>query len=265
MKIICGTDFSQHAVEAADVTAAMAARLREPSRLVHVFESDLSGLLPKDQIDRLREQRRLKLKSDAARLRKAGAMVEEELLEGSAAAALVDFASKSKASLIVVSSLGQIAPSRWLVGSVAERVAQSSPVPTLIVRGGQAFKAWTQGKRALRILVGYDFSATADAALCWVSELRKIGPCKVTVASVFWPPQDKNRFGLAEHSWDDSLEVQKFLERDLRRQCENILGDCDIRIRVAGSWGRPDPQLIAFAKEVETDLMVVGTHQRHGV
>jgi len=265
MKIICGTDFSQHAVEAADVAAAMAVRLRERFRLVHVFETQLSELISKDQFNKLREQRRLKLKHEAARLRKAGATVEEELLEGSPSVALTGFAAKSKANLIVVSSLGRIAPSRWLVGSVAERVAQSSPVPTLIVRSSGAFKSWTQGKRALKILVGYDFSATADAALCWVSELRKIGRCKVTVASVFWPPQDKNRFGLAEHSWDDSLEIERFLERDLRRQCENILDDCDIRIRVAGSWGRPDPQLIEFAKEAEADLMIVGTHQRHGV
>ena len=34
---------------------------------------------------------------------------------------------------------------------------------------------------------------------------------------------------------------------------------------MAGSWGRPDPQLIEFAKDAEADLMVVGTHQRHGV
>src|SRR6185312_1871023 len=195
MKIICGTDFSQHAVEAADVTAAMAARLREPSRLVHVFESDLSGLLPKDQIDRLREQRRLKLKSEAARLRKAGAMVEEELLEGSAAAALVDFASKSKASLIVVSSLGQIAPSRWLVGSVAERSAQTSPVPTLVVRGGEGLTSWLRGGKPLNILVGHDFSASADAALRWVCGLRKIGPCAIHVATVTWPPQERERLG----------------------------------------------------------------------
>jgi hypothetical protein len=45
MKIICGTDFSQHAVEAADVAARLAVRLHEPVALVHVFETALSELL----------------------------------------------------------------------------------------------------------------------------------------------------------------------------------------------------------------------------
>jgi nucleotide-binding universal stress UspA family protein len=265
MKIICGTDFSQHAVEAADVAARLAVRLHETVVLVHVFETALSELLSKKQFDELRYQRQMKLKSEAARLRKAGVRVEAELLEGSPPALLADLATKSQARLIVVSSLGQIAPSRWLVGSVAERVTQSSPVPTLVVRGSREFKAWAQGRRALNILVGYDFSASSDAALRWVLGLQKIGPCKLTVASVSWPPHERNRFGLAGHSWDNPPEIQKFLERDLRKRCEEVLGNVKAQIRVAANWGRPDPQLIELARMEQADLMVVGTNQRHGV
>jgi nucleotide-binding universal stress UspA family protein len=117
----------------------------------------------------------------------------------------------------------------------------------------------------LNILVCYDFSASSDVALDWVSGLRKIGPCKVTVASVSWPPHERNRIGLAGHSWDNPPEIQKFLERDLRKQCESTLGDVNVQIRVAAAWGRPDPQLIELAQTEHADLMVVGTNQRHGV
>lgn len=37
------------------------------------------------------------------------------------------------------------------------------------------------------------------------------------------------------------------------------------RIRVATAWGRPDPQLIEIARTEHTDLLVVGTNQRHGL
>jgi nucleotide-binding universal stress UspA family protein len=268
MKIICGTDFSRYAMEAADVAAALAARLNERLALVHVFDSARYGLLSKKQLEELLDRSQAELKQEAARLRKTGVTVEEELLEGSIATVLADFAAKSQARLVVVSSLGQIAPSRWLVGSVAERLAQMSPVPTLIVRGSEAFKSWgrARGGRALKILVGYDFSASSDVALRWVSELRKIGACKVTVASVSWPPQERNRLGIGGPSWlpDNPPQVQKALERDLRTQVERVLNDSTAEIRVAGTWGRPEPQLIEMAQAAQADLVVVGTHQRHG-
>lgn len=89
-----------------------------------------------------------------SRRQHAGAKVEDELLSGSAAIVLCDFAARSQARLVVVSSLGQIAPSRWFIGSVAERLAQISTVPTLVVRGDGAFKEWAQRERALNILFG---------------------------------------------------------------------------------------------------------------
>ena len=265
MKIICGTDFSQHAAEAADVAAAFAARLNEPLALIHVFEPTQYELLPKELWDDLRNRRQAKLKQEAERLRKTAARVEEKLLEGSPSTVLADFAADTKSRLIVVSSLGDIAPSRWLVGSVAERVAQASPVPTLVVRGGQAFKSWARG-RPLNILVGYDFSASSDSALQWVSALQKIGPCTITVVSVSWPPQARDRLGMGEHSFlpDNPPEVQKLLERDLRKRCAEVLGNLSVQVRVPAAWGRPEPLLIELAKEAKADLIVVGTHQRRG-
>ena len=266
MKVVCGTDFSQHAAEAADVAAALAARLNEPLALIHVMEATRYELLSKELFDNLRDRRQARLKQEAERLRKSGVKVEEELLTGSPSTVLADFAGGSKAGLIVVSSLGQIAPSRWLVGSVAERVAQTASMPTLVVRGAEAFKSWSK-VRPLNILVGYDFSASSDAALQWVAALRKLGPCRITVAFVSWPPQERGRLGMGGHAspLENPPEVEKLLERDLRKRCEAALGDAEVHIRVAAAWGRPEPQLIELAREAQADLIVVGAHQRHGL
>lgn len=266
MKIVCGTDFSQHASEAADVAAALASRLNEPLALIHVFETTRYELLSKELFGDLRHRRHAKLKQEAERLRKTGATIEEQLIEGSPSTALADLAVRVRASMIVVSSLGQIAPSRWLVGSVAERITQTSPVPTLVVRGGEPFKSWAPG-RPLKILVGYDFSATSDAALHWVGTLQKIGPCRITVASVSWPPQERDRLGMGEQSFllANPPEVEKLLERDLRKRCAEVLGNLRVQVRLPAAWGRPEPQLIELAREAHADLIVVGTHQRQGV
>jgi nucleotide-binding universal stress UspA family protein len=266
MKIVCGTDFSQHAAEAADVAAALAARLNETLALIHVMEVTRYELLSQELFEDLRDRRQARLKKEADRLRKAGGRVEEKLLQGSPSTALADFAAGSKARMIVVSSLGQIAPSRWLVGSVAERVAQTASVPTLVVRGAEAFKSWSK-VLPLNILVGYDFSASSDAALQWVAALRKIGPCRITVAFLSWPPQERGRLGMGTQASpvENPPEVQKLLERDLRKRCQAALGDAEVHIRVAVAWGRPEPQLIELAREGRADLIVVGAHQRHGL
>ena len=48
---------------------------------------------------------------------------------------------------------------------VAERTAESAPVPTLVVRDAAPFEAWARGERALKVFVGVDFSASCAAAL----------------------------------------------------------------------------------------------------
>ena len=39
---------------------------------------------------------------------------------------------------------------------------------------------WIRGKYPWKILVGYDFSGTSDAALAWVNELGKVGKLETT-------------------------------------------------------------------------------------
>jgi nucleotide-binding universal stress UspA family protein len=267
MKIVCGTDFSQHAVQAADVAAILAKRLNGKLALVHVFEATSYASASKNAMDDLRERGQESLRQEAARLRRTGAIVQDQLLSGSPAIVLADFAAKSRAVLVVVSSLGQIAPSRWFVGSVAERTAQISAVPTLVVRGDGAFKEWARRERALNILVGHDFSSSSDAALLWAAGLRKIGPCTITVAAVAWPPREVGRFGIGENAslLNHPPAVQKLLERDLRQRCDKVLGKIKARVRVAAAWGRPDPQLVEFARTEHIDLLAVGTNQRHGL
>src|SRR5262245_57392399 len=223
--IVCGTDFSATATEAVDTAAAMARKLGTKVVLVHVEQ--LQGSLPSDPflLEDAISQKRRELDGEAQRLRDLGTEVEERFVSGSAFNELVTAATEAKGQLIVVGAIGHSLARRLLVGSVAERTAEASPVPTLVVRPGGKLALWVRGKDKLRVLVGYDFSAASDAALRWVNELGKIGKLETTVLYTNWPPDEARRLG-----YEGPLpltanpeKIQKNLERDLKKRVATFL------------------------------------------
>ncbi len=264
--ILCGTDFSEDARQAANVAAALAKRLGAPLVLVHAKGLLIDAANP--YVDRaflasLDES----LHTEAERLRGLGATVEESLADGAPEDALVNLAQMRSARLLVVSSLGLRASTRWLIGSVAERVAESSSVPTLVVREAARFEAWARGEQPLKIFVGTDFGASSDAALAWVAGLRKIGQCEVIAGFVAWPPEEGSRLGVSARVGlgGNLTGMQSMLERDLREKVTRVLGEENVSVWVRGNWGRADHPLLEIAMESQADLIVVGTHQWHGL
>ena len=127
--------------------------------------------------------------------------------------------------------------------------------------------SWIRGEHALKILVGYDFSAASDAALGWVNQLREIGKCQITVLYSNWPPDEARRLGyegplpLAANP----KEIQKNLERDLKKRIATFLPKQKVTAIVEPGWGTPEGYLFQMASRQHVDLIVVGTHQRHGL
>src|SRR5262245_32982840 len=223
--IVCGTDFSATATEAVDTAAAMARKLGTKVVLVHVEQ--LQGSLPSDPflLEDAISQKRRELDGEAQRLRDLGTEVEERFVSGSAFDELVTAATEAKGRLIVVGAVGHSLARRLLVGSVAERTAEASPVPTLVVRPGERLASWIRGEHPLKVLVGYDFSAASDAALRWVQQLAQIGKFQVTVLYSNWPPDEARRLGYEGPLplVNNPPDVQKKLERDLKKRVATFL------------------------------------------
>jgi nucleotide-binding universal stress UspA family protein len=265
--IVCGTDFSATATEAVDIAAALARRLETRLLLVHVDQLHRSLVSDPIIVESAALQTRCELDHEVQRLRDLGTDIEGKIVAGSAFDQLVTAATNARARLIVIGAVGHGLGRRLLVGSVAERTAESSPIPTLVVRPGGRLASWVRAEAKLRVLVGYDFSAASDAALRWVNELGKIGKLEITVLYTNWPPDEARRLG-----YEGPLpltanpgNIQKDLERDLKKRVAKFLPKDKANTIVEPGWGTPEGYLFEMASRQKADLIVVGTHQRRGL
>jgi nucleotide-binding universal stress UspA family protein len=264
---VCGTDFSEQAAQAVEAAAALAKRLDEPLVLVHAVDKESRAALPDDLHDSLCLFERAQLHEELERLRAAKVEVTDDFRAGKPDAVLVEAAIAQHARLLVVSSHGRKPPGRWVLGSVAERTAEASPVPTLVVRAAAPFTGWALGKRRLRVLVGADFSAQSDVALQWVAWLRQLGPCDVVATYLEPAAPASGPFDMMPSSIVVQMlaKTDRLQARSFRQRVRAVLGARGVRVHIEKGWGRSDAHLIEMARKQRADLIVVGTHQRHGL
>jgi nucleotide-binding universal stress UspA family protein len=263
MSIVCAVDFSDHSADAVAVAGALAASLREPLSLVHAMAPfGPVTQLPSIQATLLKGINDL-LGQEADRLRQIGVTAKAELLEGTPDEVVVAHAKALNARVVVVSALGYRSHG-WGVGSVADRIAQTSPIPVLIVRRPEVFQTWTRKERPLRVMLGADFSATYDAAIQWLHQLRQIAPCDVLVTHVSWKSEERQRRGVREPSAVEPIdpETELALIRDLAARVGELPGDGSLKFEIRAGTGLIADQLVQLADESRADLVVVGTHQR---
>ena len=73
----------------------------------------------------------------AAEIRQQGIPVQAVIIDGRPHVEIPQFAETNQVDLIVMSTRGQSGLSRWLMGSVADRVVRGANVPVLLVRAAK--------------------------------------------------------------------------------------------------------------------------------
>jgi nucleotide-binding universal stress UspA family protein len=93
-----------------------------------------------------------------------------------------------------------------------------------------------------------------------------MAPCDLVIGHLDCPMDYYESIGGADPMMfeNNTPEVQRVLEREVRSRAREILGDMPFRIRVEAHWGRPDSRLAAMAREEGADLLVTGAHQYQG-
>jgi len=74
------------------------------------------------------------LREIVERLKLAGIKAHSKLLTGKAADRLVDYIHESNFDLLIMATHGRSGISRWIWGSVADKILHSSSIPVLLVR-----------------------------------------------------------------------------------------------------------------------------------
>jgi len=136
-RVILPLDGSALADSAIPYVKDVAARLGKPVSLVHVIDTVspyvASAALPVPQsaLDDSWNAARDMLEPTAKIFDEAGVSSKIEVLQGAPFAAISNFATPS--DLIVMTSHGRTGFTRWLLGSVAEKLVRSAPAPVCIV------------------------------------------------------------------------------------------------------------------------------------
>jgi nucleotide-binding universal stress UspA family protein len=138
--ILVPTDFGASAAQALDFAIALAAKFGSKITLLHVswlpppaYAAYAAGLeIPTAEMEQgaKRELDRL-----LARIKDRTSNVEGVVVTGEPWRAILEVADQRSADAIVMGTHGYRGMSRFLLGSIAEKVVRLSPIPVVTVRG----------------------------------------------------------------------------------------------------------------------------------
>ena len=130
--VVVGLDFSWYSNVVLKEALQLAKQMNAPLVAVHVGEKPYTGLNPKlFPVHELEAWYLAKINKQYPALRKHKVIIKL----GSPNEKIIEVARKHKKPLIVIGHRGQSMMSRLLMGSVAEKLSQSSPYPIWIHRG----------------------------------------------------------------------------------------------------------------------------------
>lgn len=138
--IVVATDGSDSVRRAVDVAVDVAARFDAEVHAVYVVDSGEVESTPDEVREDLRDalddhgESALDQVADAAAERDSGLTVTAEVREGRPAAEISGYARDVDADVVAMGTRGRHGENRFLIGSVAERVVRTCPIPVLTVR-----------------------------------------------------------------------------------------------------------------------------------
>ncbi len=258
--IVVGTDFSSAAAQALAQAELIAGQHEAELILVHASGLDDRGVALLEMAGRVDEPWKAYLDGRLTHSREQlGQLVEEvsargrrvqpRFVEGHADRAVVDVAQEVGADLIVVGTRGHTGMQRWLLGSVAERVARQAAAHVLVTRQPPTPFA--------HVLVGTDFSPASALAL---------DAARALVAG-------DGRIDLL-HGYHEPLSVRDeapaWLDASLREgassAAESLLRDrSDDRVHLEVMSGAPAPTLRRRLDEGAYDAVFLGSHGKRGL
>ncbi|HZD40315.1 MAG TPA: universal stress protein [Terriglobales bacterium] len=193
------------------------------------------------------------------------ANVSYSVEKGISAGSILSKADADKGTLIAMATHGRSGLTRWMLGSIAEKVLRAANNPLLLVRATKA--AETDGKATLdSVMVPLDGSALAESVLPYAIELAKALNLKLrlirsyhTTGMLFYY---EDYVPSLERVLDTSkFEAMTYLDEKVDHLKYERLSDVSSFV----AEGEPAEEILDAAKGAPNTLVAMCTHGRSGV
>jgi nucleotide-binding universal stress UspA family protein len=194
---------------------------------------------PEQLLELARNQTDSYLSEVGHRLASPDLRLRTETREGDVGSAIVDLAAAENAGLIVMSTHGYSGLTRWVLGSVTEKVLRAAPCPVLVVRSAAPLS---------RILVTLDGSSLAETALAPAIEVARRLDAQITLLRVV--------------DFDDASyeEAKEYLH-----QAAELFGQQAAIGPAVVMFGPAAQSILEVIQTHHIDLVAMATHGRSGL
>lgn len=214
---------------------------------------------PEQSIEHSRAEARDYLKIQQRQIDAPDIKIRMLIVEGDVAGAILDIAKDEQVDLIVMSTHGYSGVTRWVMGSVTERVLSNAPCPVYVVRSPDLPQ---------RILITLDGSDVAELALQPGLEVGAMVNANVTLLSAVreidtnvFREIDQVETGMAQRLREDyAREADDYLNAVMKRSHR-----ADLKLEVVTTWEPAAQSILDYVDHHDIDLIVMATHGRKGL
>ncbi|HTN73485.1 MAG TPA: universal stress protein [Methylomirabilota bacterium] len=271
-KILVPLDGSSIAEAVLPYARAFARALRIPVHLLQVLDSETLIPSVEAQQDRShnvltagREHNGDYLKEIAASFFDPAA-VSCSVRIGKPAEVIIEVAATNLDTLIAMATHGRSGITRWLLGSVAEKVLHGAENDVLLIRGIEPSERKEAAAHLKQLVVPLDGSETAEQALPCASELTKKMNLELILLRVYLMPGVAYPTGSYAPDW-------KLLDQETRERASEYLQGKINQLRNEGLErvcfrvleGSAAEKIIEVARENPGSLIAMSTHGASGV
>jgi nucleotide-binding universal stress UspA family protein len=268
-KILAPTDFSEASIHSLPYAIGVCREMKATLSLMHVvptlFPPDSGHIGAVVQEKRLVKEAKLFLENFREKQIPESITGSNVVLGGSPWHEITELARTDKFDLIVIGTHGHTALKHLWLGSTAENVVRHAPCAVLTVRDQPIpiFMPGVNPIRAHRILVPTDFSDLSQKAVEAAVALAERFNAEVDLVHVLEPPPYPE-FGYAhipmkEGGLRDAAEGQF---KNLRKRIpalSHLVKYTPVRT------GNAPYEIVQTARQLNADLIVIGTHGRTGL
>jgi nucleotide-binding universal stress UspA family protein len=180
---------------------------------------------------------------------------------GSVAETIINYAQEHDINLIVISSHGRSGLSRWVYGSITDKVLRQSCCATLIIREQVEEVAGSFQK----LLVCLDGSALAEQVLDSALSLAHCSHAEIILLRVVQPANLLFDMETADQVQESVTALEKGEAEAYLNSLLLKLPQTENSLTAHTLLGAPADTIIDFAQEQKVDLIAMSSHGRSGI